>query len=429
MPVDLNIAMDSSSRSYDADGRLHITRSHISKACVNPYYGREIPGSEELGLLPEKIYYLLRAPEELRKAASTFERLPILSKHIPVGTFDTMEEAEKKKFIAGSIGSNVEFVAPYLDADTSIWDAASIAGIETDKIREFSCSYRYVPIMSPGIFDGETYDGIMTQIQGNHLALVESGRAGSDVLAADSKLVRESTMEMTKLGKALKIAFTTAFKGVKVAQDSELEKVLASATSQTLNKAARANVTRLVVAMDASVPAEQVNAVMDALADVDDPKPTKKNDEGEEETANDCAECKAKDGKHAKDCKMGKDSKRAKDAAEEEEDKKKAEDKKAMDEAVKLATDALRADLRAAEEAKRDVRSVVGDVIAQDSAADIYGFALDQMKVDRTGVEGVPALRALFKLAKDRQTDEPAPIAMDSASAQKFPGLKRFRQA
>ena len=31
--------------------------------------------------------------------------------------------------------------------------------------------------------------------------------------------------------------------------------------------------------------------------------------------------------------------------------------------------------------------------------SEIYGFALDQMKVDRKGVEGVPALRALFNLA------------------------------
>jgi hypothetical protein len=114
--------------------------------------------------------------------------------------------------------------------------------------------------------------------------------------------------------------------------------------------------------------------------------------------------------KKAKDC-SAKDS--------EEEEKKKAEDgmKKAMDE--------FKADLRAADEARRAVRPVVGDVLAQDSAADIYGFALDQMKVDRAGVEGVPALRALFNLAQ--QASKPAPrVAFDAVSVEeKFTGAGR----
>ncbi len=41
--------------------------------------------------------------------------------------------------------------------------------------------------MTPGVTpNGEPYDGIMRDIIGNHVALVERGRAGSDVLVADS---------------------------------------------------------------------------------------------------------------------------------------------------------------------------------------------------------------------------------------------------
>ena len=67
-------------------------------------------------------------------------------------------------------------------------------------------------------------------------------------------------------------------------------------------------------------------------------------------------------------------------------------------EEVTAAMDSLRKELREANEAAREVRHIVGDV-AMDSAAEIYGFALDHMKVDRAGVEGAPALRALFKVA------------------------------
>ena len=65
-----------------------------------------------------------------------------------------------------------------------------------------------------------------------------------------------------------------------------------------------------------------------------------------------------------------------------------------------------------------------------DSAAEIYGFALDHMKVDRSGVEGAAALRALFKVAAAKSS-APAPrIAQDAGGlVTKFPGAARFRQA
>ena len=80
-----SIAMDRASvRTIDADGRMHIAMSHISKANVCVYYGYEIPNSEKLGLDAGKMYKLLRDPEELKKAAPTFNRIPILDDHVPV---------------------------------------------------------------------------------------------------------------------------------------------------------------------------------------------------------------------------------------------------------------------------------------------------------------------------------------------------------
>jgi hypothetical protein len=430
-----NVIGFDSARSYDKDGRLHISRTHISKSCVNPYYGREIPRSEGLGLDPNRIYYLLRDPEELRKAAPTFARLPIFSKHVPFDILWGGDEQEKKKYIAGTIGSEVEFLEPYLDADVSIWDADAIAGIETDKVREFSCGYRYEPIMTTGIYNGQKYDGIMTQIQGNHLALVESGRAGPDVLAADQNLER-NPMKRTKLGNALIVALQTAFPKVQIAEDSELEKALGNAKRKTFGKPERESAAGLILAMDSSIDKKQALVVMDALADVDDPEPTKKNNEGKEEGTKDCS-CGAKDGKHAKDCKMGSDEK---DEDEEDEPKpakdKKAKDKKAKDEepvtkaAMDSALEAQRAQFRDADQAKRDVRPIVGDVVAMDSADEIYKFALKHMAVDHAGVEGTAALKAIFNIAKDRQAAAAPVIAMDSAATiKRFPNIARVRHA
>lgn len=435
MPADLTF--DFTARTFDANGWLHISRSHISKACVNPYYGREIPGAVSLGLIADKIYYLLRDPKELAKGAATFKGIPILAKHTPLSTFHTLEEKEKKKYIVGAVGSDIEFLDPYLDADTTIWDAAAIAGIETDIQREHSCSYRYVPIMTTGTYDGVHYDGIMTQIEANHLALVESGRAGNDVLAAD-KILEKNSMKRSKLGNALIVAIQTAFPKVIVAQDSELEKVLGNAKRKTFGKTERDKASVLILAMDAEIDGKQVKAVMDALADVDDPEPTKKTNE-KEEKADDAEE-------HPKGC-MCADCKSARDAeseeSEEEKKKKAAKDKKAADKTAKDAEEkndkamdakieGLQRQYRDADQAKRDVRPIVGDVIAMDSADKIYEFALDQMKIEHAGVEGIPALRALFKLAKDQKTSAAPVVAMDAASVtttlKRFPNMGRVRQ-
>ena len=362
----MEIACDSKllNRRYDADGRLHILRTPISKATVNPYYGREIPDADKLGLEPERVYYLLRDPGELAKAAPSFARNQLMFIHTPVSADDPKQDS-----IAGTIGSDVEFQAPYLIADLCIWDVEAIAGVETDTVRELSASYRYRADMTPGMYEGQRYDGVMRDIQGNHVALVKSGRAGSDVMAADSKL--EMKME-TKFGKALYAILCAA--SPKLAADSALKPLVIGLTRKQCDLRA---LEPKLLAMDAELRKPETLAAMQAAKDAESEEET---EEESEEERKERLEKRAKD-KKAKDC-----------SAKDEEEK--AEDK------MKHAMDEFKADLRAADEARRAVRTVVGDVLAQDSAEGIYSFALDQMKVDHKDVTGVPALRALFNLAQ-----------------------------
>lgn len=421
------IALDRSARRIDADGRLHVDRSHISKATVNPYYGKEIPGFDALGLDPDKAYRLLRDPVELERGAPTFARLPILSKHVQVTV-----DAPRPDLVVGAIGSEVTFNAPYLDADLCIWDAKAIAGIETDKVRELSCAYRYVPVMEAGEYEGQPYDGRMTQIAGNHLALVEVGRAGSDVVVADHNPFvshkEPPAMKKTKLGQAL-IAVLCAASPV-LAADSALPGLVGAANRKTFNKQ---EVKAKLIAMDAELDPQQLDNVIDALLDVEQnpapmATPAAAADEPtgaveklrqllagkvDEETLN--AAC-ALVGSPAVD----------------------AEPEGMKPEEVKAAMDAYGAELRkqllAAEEARREVRPVVGEVLGMDSASDIYGFALDHMKVDRKDIEGEAALRAIFRASlSGRASVAPATpqIAADSAAklTEQFPGAARFLTA
>jgi hypothetical protein len=423
----LTIALDRSSRRLDADGRLHVDRSHISKAGVNPYYGREVPEWEALGLEADKIYRLLRDPVELERGAHTFARLPILKEHVPVTV-----DAPRPDLVVGAIGSEITFSLPYLDADICVWDGKAIAGIETDKVRELSCAYRYVPVMEAGAYEGVEYDGRMTEIRGNHLALVEVGRAGNDVVVADANpfiKTEETAMKMSKLGKALFAALAAA--SPVLAADSALPALVGTANRKTFKKE---DVKAKLLALDASLDSNKLDAVLDAIMDVEtDPKPAETPMAAADESPADKLRAllagKVDDATLEEACALFAPA--AAQDAEGDTVGGKAIDAKPVD--VKAAMDAfgvkLRAEMADANIARVDVRATVGDVMGMDSAADIYGFALDHMKVDRKDVTGVPALRALYKVASSKSATVPH-VAQDSAGAVvKFPGAARFRQA
>lgn len=170
-----------SARSVDSDGRMRVKNCVLSTAEVNPYSGQQIPGWEKLGLKANTVYDLYRDPEELRDAAESFEGVPLMVKHIP----QTAEEP-RKEYIGGSV-HNVTFDGKHLRGDILVWDGYAIELIESDEQSDLSCSYRYKPIMTTGEVGGAKFDGRMAKIQGNHVALVDEGRA-SGAHVADAAL-------------------------------------------------------------------------------------------------------------------------------------------------------------------------------------------------------------------------------------------------
>jgi hypothetical protein len=216
MPFDcIPLAMDRSVRRYDQDGRLHVAVSHLTKACVNGYRGNEIPGFQQLGLNPDQTYMLLRDPNELRSATPTFNNIPVLDQHIPVTAAD-----ERRERVIGSTGTDAAWRAPYLDNSLVFWSDHAIAMIESGDMRELSSAYRYVPVMTPGVFEGVRYDGVMTQIKANHIALVEAGRAGDDVVVMDAK-PKEKPMRLSPYAAYL-AGSTVAYLTPLLAQDQKL---------------------------------------------------------------------------------------------------------------------------------------------------------------------------------------------------------------
>ena len=169
-----------SQRRKDENGFMHVDSSHITKEQVVKYYGREIPGWQELKLDPERLYNVYRPADEIEKAAPTFDGLPLLLQH----HLESADEPQKE-FRVGSISRPV-WNSPYLDCDLHITDGAAIDAIEHGDFKEISAAYLYDPVLERGTFDGDDYEIVMRNLRGNHVALVEKGRAGADVVVADS---------------------------------------------------------------------------------------------------------------------------------------------------------------------------------------------------------------------------------------------------
>ncbi len=387
----LSIAQDRSLRSYDQDGRLHVESSNISKATVNPYYGSEIPNYQQLGLEPKKVYYLLRDPEELEKAAPTFNNLPLLSKHIPVSA-----DEPQKEVIAGTTGSDTVFEDGYLKCSLAVWDAEAIAGIESGEQVELSSAYHYTADMTAGEFEGRHYDGVMRDIVGNHVALVDVGRAGRDVVVSDADPFYERKTMKLKAGAKARIQAAVQ---PLLAQDAELSpdellQVIGSLTNEVQTAEDDGE----------DLPPENVENVG---TDEDEPE------DGENNPAPAEPEEPAED--EEPEAPEGGAPKPAQDAAIS---------KMAMDAAIKRAVEAERKRSQALATAQREVAHIVGDV-AMDNAADVYKFALEQSGIDVTGVHPSAYRAMVGMLGKPKQ-----PMAQDAAkTAEQFPGLSRIRKA
>lgn len=363
--ADAILALDRSVRRIDADGHMFVERCVLSAAVVSPYYGREIPGADALGLDPDRVYQLYRDADALREAAETINGKPILDIHQPVNAAD-----HPREITVGSV-SGARFENPDLIGELSIWDGDAIRAIQDGSKRCVSAGYAYDAVPEVGEVDGQPYTLKMVNIRFNHLALVETPRVPTAIIG-DSALskMRNTSMARKPMSKAARIV--AAMKSGRLALDAS---------------------------------EEDVKKCMDE----DDEENGQTQDETpEEKAAREKAEKEAAEKKAADEEAEAEARKKAED--EEEEERKRAEEEggrraneelegeererrriEAQDRAIALAVDAAIKDERrrnsATEEAKRLVAPLVGEVHGLDSAAKVLRYALKERGV--TGLDGV----------------------------------------
>ena len=183
------VTLTESQRVVDADGFLTAPATIAKAGNIQSYLASELdlPGD------PKRIVRLYRPREEVAKAAPTFAKRPITNGH-PKG-----KRVNSENYRDVSVGESDSLVA--MDGDlvntvVNVRDKKAVLDLMSDK-SGMSCGYRFAFDDSKKTTpEGAAVDGWMTDIIGNHIAIVERGRGGPECVVADD---HGGTMAMKKI--------------------------------------------------------------------------------------------------------------------------------------------------------------------------------------------------------------------------------------
>ena len=182
-----------SERSYTDEGFL-LVPARISRSGVQEYIAAEM-GLQDRD--PTDIIKVYRPEEEVfsEESLSSFANKPVTNNHPP----ELINTDNAKEFTVGHAGPSVVRDGSFSKTELYIIDSKSISDIESGKV-ELSNGYTADIDWTPGVSpDGEQYDAVQRNIKGNHIAIVERGRAGRDCRVADQLPNVGDSLAMAKI--------------------------------------------------------------------------------------------------------------------------------------------------------------------------------------------------------------------------------------
>jgi hypothetical protein len=216
------------------DGYL-VTEAKFARSGIYNYSGREV-GKPQMDTVR-----VFRPEEEVfsADAMASFAHRPITNDH-PEGFVDAQNWKDHAVgFTDGKVARDGDFVV----IPMMVTDQAAVSDVNAGKAElsaGYDCDIEFLDGETP---TGEKYDAIMTNIRGNHIALVDRGRAGPDCRIGDTKEPKtmkimfdgieidatdQSAQAITKLNGLLETSRTdlatadTAHKSAIEAKDKEL---------------------------------------------------------------------------------------------------------------------------------------------------------------------------------------------------------------
>lgn len=172
-------------KKIDDSGFWLIEDNPVSRAGVFPYLGKQISDA----LDPDKIYYVLRPADELSnpETIKSFDGIPFIDDHQMLG--EGFMPYDKRP--GGGVLYDVYFDGGELRGKLKIFSEALKEKIENDK-KELSLGYLCDYELTPGDYNGQHYDAIQRNLRGNHIALVDNGRMGSNIRVYDKAITMDA---------------------------------------------------------------------------------------------------------------------------------------------------------------------------------------------------------------------------------------------
>jgi len=180
-------------REYTDEGFLKVP-ARISRIGTQEYQAVEMGITDKP---PGTIITVYRPEEEVfsDKSLSSFATKPITDNHPP----ELVNSKNAKQFSVGHVGPEVMRDGMFAKTILHITDADAISKIESGKV-ELSNGYTADIEWSSGVTpNGINYDAIQRNIKGNHVAIVEKGRAGHECRLADNLPTTGDKVIMAKI--------------------------------------------------------------------------------------------------------------------------------------------------------------------------------------------------------------------------------------
>lgn len=180
-------------REYTDEGFLKVP-ARISRTGTQVYKAGEM-GLTDRDADDDIIVY--RPEEEVFSpiSLSSFANKPVTDNHPP----ELVNSKNAKEYSVGHAGPDVLRNGDFAETILHINVADAIEKIESGKV-ELSNGYTADIDWTPGVTpNGENYDAIQRNIKGNHIAIVERGRAGPQCRVADTLPTEGDIVTMAKI--------------------------------------------------------------------------------------------------------------------------------------------------------------------------------------------------------------------------------------
>lgn len=158
-------------------------RARAARTGLYDYAGSEVDPDNAHGLRDKAVVKVYRSGDQVfdRASIASFIGKPITNDHPATAvTADNWRE-HARGTVMGAVRDG-----EYVSFDLMLTDSAAIAAVKSGK-RELSNGYQTTLDFTPGTTpEGHAYDVKQTAIVGNHIALVDRGRAGPECRIADA---------------------------------------------------------------------------------------------------------------------------------------------------------------------------------------------------------------------------------------------------